>query len=56
MTDDINIAMGEFQIECDKNKTMWRVTDNFTSQSKDFKSLDKAIDWMRQEIESVEIE
>lgn len=56
MTDDINIDMGEYLIECDKDKILWRLTDKFSSNSWEFESLDEVIHKIRREVESVEIE
>ena len=54
--DDINIGMGEFSIDCDKDKVLWRVTDNVTGKSRESESLEDVLDWIRREVESVEIE
>ena len=54
--DDINIDMGEFCIQCDKDKILWRVTENLTGQSEEFGELEDVLRWIRREVESVDIE
>ena len=56
MEDDINIDMGEFEIMCDKDKVLWRVTDKYTGDSKEFESLDEVLYWIRREVNSVDME
>jgi len=54
--DDINIDMGEFEIMCDEDKILWRVTDKLTGNSREFEGLEEVLYWIRREVESVEIE
>jgi hypothetical protein len=54
--DDINVDMGDFEIQCDKDRILWRVTDKLGGSSREFESLDDVLDWIREEVESVVIE
>lgn len=54
--DDINVDMGEFCIQCDKDKILWRVTENLTGQSEEFETLEDILHWIGREVEKVNIE
>ena len=56
MKDDINIDMGEYEIMCDKDKILWRATEKLSNESREFESIDDLLDWIRKEINKVNIE
>ena len=56
MVDEINIDMGEYQIECDKEKVLWRITDKYNSEVKEFDNLRDLSNWLERKLESIDIE
>lgn len=56
MVDEINIDMGEYQIECDKEKVLWRITDKYDSDAKEFDDLRDLINWLERRLESIDVE
>jgi len=56
IVDKINIDMGEYQIECDKDKVLWRITDKFDGTIKEFDKLSDMMRWLERQIESIVIE
>ena len=55
MVDNINIAMGCFEIECDKDKIIWRATEKLSGDTAEFENLDELVEWIRYNVDSVEI-
>ena len=56
MADGINILMGEYRIECDKDQVIWRVTDVLTGSHEEFDTLADVMEWIESELDLVEIE
>ncbi|KKN76931.1 hypothetical protein LCGC14_0365830 [marine sediment metagenome] len=53
---DAMVDMGIFEIQCDKDKVIWSVTERLTSFTIEFESLDDALYWIKREVNSVVIE
>ena len=56
MPDDINIDMGEYKIECDKDKVLWRIYDKYDDTTKEFDDLHQLAQWLERRLETIEIE
>ncbi len=56
MADEINVDMGEYYIECDKEKVLWRITDKYDSMVKEFSELRDLTDWLYRRLETIDVE
>jgi len=54
MVDEINVDMGEYQIECDKEKVLWRIADKFDSTVKEFDDLQDLLNWLKRRLETID--